>query len=87
MDDASKEENLSRAKDSTPPIPPPSAAINLVSSAESEAPAMQPTVTFANVDAAEQWRNNVQPPSLTEEEEGVRILFLTLCQMLMLTLR
>ena len=87
MDDASKEENLSRAKDSTPPIPPPSAAINSVSSAESEAPAMQPTVTFANVDAAEQWRNNVQPPSLTEEEEGVRILFLTICQMLMLTLR
>jgi hypothetical protein len=74
MDDASKEANLSRAKDSSPPIHPPSAAINLVSSAQSEAPATWLIVTFANVDAAEQWRNNVQPPSLTDEEEGVRML-------------
>ena len=71
----SKEPNFSDPSESLLPIPlPPFAETNSVPPAESEAPAPQPTVTFADVDAAEQWRNNVQPPNFTEDE-GVRALF------------
>lgn len=52
-------------------IPPLLAEANLIP----PAPAPRPTVTFADVEAAEQWRNNVQPPSFSEEDEGVRALF------------
>lgn len=69
----SKGANLSDPNESLPPIPPPLfAETNSVPPAESEAPAPQPAVTFADVEAAEQWRNNVQPPNLAEEDEGVR---------------
>lgn len=75
VDDPSKETGLSVENDPLPHIPPPLFAMNsLVPSSESEALATQPTVTFANVDATEQWRNSVQPPSSTEDD-GVRISF------------
>jgi kinetochore protein Spc7/SPC105 len=76
IDGPSKGTSLSSANDSSLPEPPSLFVMNnSVPSTESEAPATRPTVTFANVDAAEQWRNNVQPPSFTEEDEGVRINF------------
>ena len=56
------------------PQPPVEGPSKLIPPAESEAPAPRPTVTFADVEAAEQWRNNVQPPSFNEDE-GVRALF------------
>jgi len=81
IDDPSKGTSLSGANDSSLPEPPPLFVVNnSVPSAESEAPATRPTVTFANVDAAEQWRNNVQPPSFTDEDEGVRIIFIVLSE-------
>jgi hypothetical protein len=67
--------NLSDPSESLLPVPPPRfAETNSVPPAESEAPAPQLTVTFAGIEAAEQWRNNVQPPNFTEEDEGVRAL-------------
>jgi len=70
----SKGANLSDPSESLLPIPSPLfAENNSIPPAESEAPAPQPIVTFADVEAAEQWRNNVQPPSFTEDE-GVRAL-------------
>lgn len=81
IDDLSKGTSLSGANDSSLPEPPPLfVANNSVPYADSEAPATRPTVTFANVDAAELWRNNVQPPSFTEEDEGVRIIFIVLSE-------
>jgi hypothetical protein len=72
----SKGANLSDPSESLLPIPPPLfAETDLFPPPESEAPVPRPTVTFADVEAAEQWRNNVQPPNLTEEDEGVRALF------------
>ncbi|KAI9511777.1 Spc7 kinetochore protein-domain-containing protein [Russula earlei] len=35
-----------------------------------QAPVTQRAVTFANFEAAKEWRNDVQPPSSTEEDEG-----------------
>lgn len=73
---SSKEANLPDPSESLSPIPPPLfAETNSVPSAESEtqAPAPQPTVTFADIEAAEQWRNNVQPLNFTEDD-GVRAL-------------
>ena len=79
IDDPSKETGLSVENDPLPPIPPPLFAVNSsVPSAKSEASTTQPTVTLADVDATEQWRNGVQPPSFTEEDDGVRMLFITL---------
>jgi hypothetical protein len=75
---SSKEANLPDPNESLSPIPPPLfAETNSVPSAESEtqAPAPQPTVTFADIEAAEQWRNNVQPLNFTEDD-GVRALFI-----------
>ncbi|KAI0004111.1 Spc7 kinetochore protein-domain-containing protein [Russula compacta] len=67
----SKGTNLSDTDGSLPPVSPLLfAETESVPSAGSEALAMQSTVTFANVDAAEQWRNDVQSPSFTEEDEG-----------------
>jgi hypothetical protein len=75
VDDPSKETDLSVENDPLPHIPSPLFAMNSsVPSTESEASTAQPTVTFANVDATEQWRNSVQPPSFTEDD-GVRISF------------
>jgi kinetochore protein Spc7/SPC105 len=88
VEDPPQGSSLSGADDPPLPVPPSLFVVNnSVPSAKSEAPATHPTVTFANVDAAEQWRNNVQPPSFTEEDEDVRILFIILCQKSMLTLR
>ena len=70
----SKGANLSDPSESPLPIPSLFAETNSVPPTESEAPAPQRTVTFAEVEAAEQWRNNVQPPNFTEEDEGVRTL-------------
>ena len=70
----SKGANWSDPSESLLLIPPPLfAETNSVPLAESEAPAPRPTVTFADVEAAEQWRNNVQPLNFTEDE-GVRAL-------------
>lgn len=75
--------NLSDPSESLLPIPPPLfAETSSIPLAESEAPAPQPTVTFADVEAAEQWRNNVQPHNFTEEEEGVRALFVLFYQVI-----
>ena len=70
----SKGTNLSDTDGSLPPVSPPPlfAEIKSVPSAGSEAVAIRSTVTFANVDAAEQWRNDVQSPGFTEDE-GVRL--------------
>ena len=83
-----KEASLSDPSESLSPIPPPLfAETNSIPPAESEAKAPQPTVTFADIEAAEQWRNSVQPPNLTEDD-GVRALFVILHQMTcVLTLR
>ena len=79
VDNSSKETGLSVENDTLQPIPPPLSALNsTVPSAELEASTTQRTVTFANADATEQWRNDVQPPSFTEEDDGVRMLFITL---------
>jgi hypothetical protein len=84
----SKEASLSDPSESLSPIPPTLfAETNSIPSAESDALAPQPTVTFADMEAAEQWRNSVQPPNLTEDD-GVRALLVILHQMiLVLTLR
>jgi hypothetical protein len=69
------EGTISDPSESLPPIPRPVfAETNSVPSAESEAP-RQPTIAFAHVEAAEQWRNNVRSPNFTEEDDGVRALF------------
>jgi len=74
---SSKEANLSDPIEPLLPLPPPLfAETNSVPLAESETPAPQPTVTFADVEAAEQWRNNILPQNFTEEDEGVRALFI-----------
>lgn len=75
--------NLSDPSEPFPPIPPPPlfAETNSLPPAGSEAPAPQPTITFADVEAAEQWRNNVQPPNFTEDE-GVRALFVLFYQVM-----
>ena len=78
IDDPSKGTGLSVENDPLPLKPPLFAVYSSVPSAESEASTTQPTVTLADVDATEQWRNGVQPPSFTEEDDGVRILFITL---------
>jgi kinetochore protein Spc7/SPC105 len=79
--------NLSDPSEPFPPTPPPLfTETNSVPPSESEALASQPTVTFADVEAAEQWRNNIQPPDITEDE-GVRALFISIYQVtLVLTL-
>jgi hypothetical protein len=75
--------NLSDPNESLLPILPTLfAEANPVPPAESEAPAPHPTVTFADVEAAELWRNNVQPPNFTEEDEGVRALFVLFYQVI-----
>jgi kinetochore protein Spc7/SPC105 len=79
----SKGANLSDPSESPLPIPPLFAETNSVPPTESEAPAPQRTVTFAEVEAAEQWRNNVQPPDFTEEDEGVRTLFVLFYQVIL----
>jgi len=78
--------NLSDPSEPFPPTPPPLfTETNSVLPSESET--SQPTVTFADVEAAEQWRNNIQPPDVTEEDEGVRALFVLIYQVtLVLTL-
>jgi kinetochore protein Spc7/SPC105 len=79
----SKGANLSDPSESLLPSPPPlfvEASSTLP--AESDAPAPRPTVAFADVEAAEQWRNNVQPPNFTEEDEGVRALFVLFYQVI-----
>jgi kinetochore protein Spc7/SPC105 len=75
--------NFPDPSESLLPIPPPRfAETNSVPPAESEAPAPRPTVTFADIEAAEQWRNNVQPPNFTDEDEGVRALFVLFYQVI-----
>ena len=77
----SKGASLSDPSESLLPIPPPLfAETNPVPPSESEVQVSQPTVTFAGVEAAEQWRNNVQPLNFTEEDEGVRALFVLFYQ-------
>jgi kinetochore protein Spc7/SPC105 len=79
----SKEAGLSDPSESLSPIPPPLfAETSSIPSAESEAPAAQPTVTFADIEAAEQWRNNVQPLSITEDDD-VRILLVIFYQVIL----
>ena len=81
LEGPSKGANLSDPSESPLPVPPPPfAETNSVPLAESGTRALRPTVTFAEIKAAEQWRNNVQPPNLTEEDEGVRALFLLFYQ-------
>jgi len=77
IDDPSERTGLSVENDPLPLIPPLFAVNNSVPSTESETSTTQPTVTLADVDATEQWRNGVQPPSFTEDD-GVRMLFITL---------
>jgi hypothetical protein len=55
---------------SSTPVPP-FADTCTVTSAGPEAVAPQITITSAEVDATEQWRNNVQVSSFTEGDEGV----------------
>ena len=77
IDDPSKGTGLSVETDQlpSPSIPPLLFAVNSSVPSAEEASTTQPTVTLADVDATEQWRNNVQPPSFTEEDDGVSILF------------
>jgi hypothetical protein len=81
IEGSSKE--VSDPNESLPPLPRPVfAETNSVPSAGSEAPPPQLTVTFADVKAAEQWRNNVQSPNSTEEEDGVRAPFVIFYQVI-----
>lgn len=76
VDGPSEGANLPDPSQSLLSIPPPLVAeTSSAPPPESEAPTPQPTVTFADVEAAEQWRNNIQPSNFTEEDEGVRALF------------
>ena len=68
----SKEAGLSDPSESPSHIPPP-----LLAETNSAELAPKPTVTFADDEAAEQWRNNVQPPNFTEDD-GVRTILLIL---------
>jgi len=75
----SKGTSLSGTSDPPPLIPlQPFMEANPVPSAESEAPATERAVTFANVEAAEEWRHSVQSPNFAEEDEGVRIHLMVL---------
>jgi kinetochore protein Spc7/SPC105 len=56
---------------------------SLVPSAGPETPAPQITVASAEVGATEQWRNNVQPPSFTEEDEGVGAHLTMTCEVIL----
>ena len=69
LQDTTKATGVPEPSNSLSPIPPPLfAATGSVTTAEPEAPVPQLTVTFADVGTTEQWRNNVQPPSFTEDE-------------------
>ncbi|KAI0257325.1 Spc7 kinetochore protein-domain-containing protein [Lactifluus subvellereus] len=69
LQDTTKATDVSEPGNSPLLIPPPlSAATDSITTAGPEAPPPQLTVTFADVGATEQWRNNVQPPSFTEDE-------------------
>jgi hypothetical protein len=86
LQDTTKATGVTEPSNPPSPIPVPlSADTSLVPSAGPEAPAPQTTVTFAEVDATEQWRNNVQPLSFTEEDEGVGAL-LTIAHQVILKL-
>jgi hypothetical protein len=83
LQDTTKATGVPEPSNSPSPIPPPLfAATGSVATAEPEAPVPQLTVTFADVGATEQWRNNVQPPSFTEDE-GVGMLPLITHEMIL----
>ena len=83
-----KEASLSDPSESPSSIPPPLfAEINSIPSAKSETLAPQPAVTFADIEAAEQWRNNVQPPNYTEDDCVRAPLVISHQMILVLTLR
>jgi len=78
---SSKGASLSGTRDPPPPTSQqPFMETNPLSSADSEAPAMERTIAFADVEAVEEWRQNIQLPSIAEEDEGVRALLMALYQ-------